>query len=55
MSYTGPENELLPGEHQIICPSCEFKKFEEEFTDDETNFDTICNDCYEEKESDEDN
>ena len=50
MSYTGPEDELLPGEHQIVCPSCEVRKFEEEFTDDETNYDTVCNDCYEEEE-----
>jgi hypothetical protein len=48
MSYTGPENELLPGERQIVCPSCDFKKFEDQFTDDETSFDTVCNDCYEE-------
>lgn len=50
MSYTGPENELLPGENQIVCPSCEVRKFEGEFTDDEVNFDTVCNDCYAEEQ-----
>ena len=48
MSYTGPEDELLPGDHQYTCSNCEVKQFAEKFTDDKSNFDTVCNDCYEE-------
>ena len=51
MSYTGPENELLPGEHKIKCSNCEFTYYEEKFTDDEDNFDPVCNECYEEQDN----
>ena len=55
MSYTGPENELLPGEHKLTCSNCNFTYYEEHFTDNEENYDLVCDDCKKEKEDNEDN
>ena len=44
MSYTGPENELLPEDKQYTCSDCEELKFAEDFNTP-NNHDMICNWC----------
>lgn len=53
MSYTGPEDESLPGERWIECSSCECSYFSIHFSDKEDNYDNICNNCYKEEQEEE--
>ena len=48
MGWMPPELAVHPEEKKSKCSDCESMKWAEEFTDDETSYDTVCNDCYEE-------
>ena len=53
MSWMPPELAVHPEERKHKCSDCGFMKWAEEFTDDKTNYDVVCNDCYEEIEEEE--
>jgi len=50
MSWMPPELAVQPEDRKHKCNDCGFMKWAEEFTDDKTNYDVVCNDCYEEIE-----
>ena len=53
MSWMPPELAVPPEDRKYKCSDCGFMKWAEEFTDDKTNYDVVCNDCYEEIEEEE--
>mgnify|MGYP003153424050 CR=1 FL=1 len=50
MSWMPPELAVPPEDKKHECSDCGLRKWAEEFTDDKSNFDFVCNDCYEEEE-----
>ena len=54
MSWMPPELAVHPEDRKHKCSDCGVMRWAEEFNR-ENNYDVICNDCYKEEESDEDN
>ena len=52
MSWMPPELAVHPEERKNDCSDCGSMKWAEEFNR-EDNYDMVCNDCYEEKEDNE--
>ena len=48
MSWMPPELAINPEDKQYVCEDCGIRQFAEKFTN-EDNYDTVCDDCNDER------